>query len=70
MVYQAEEWMEWLKQMDKIGAGDQHRSLVASQIALILRDLELIDQNRANKVSARFKSATPSRKVTTLSQAD
>ena len=42
--------------MKTLGKNEQYRPMVASQIALILRDLELIDQNRTQKISARFSN--------------
>lgn len=46
VVREMEERVEWLEAMEAVGAGEQYRGLIASQLALKLRDLELLDQER------------------------
>ncbi|XP_050720402.1 UPF0193 protein EVG1 homolog [Eriocheir sinensis] len=46
LVREMEERVEWLEAMEAVGAGEKYRSLIASQLALKLRDLELLDQER------------------------
>lgn len=46
-----EERVEWLEAMEAVGAGEKYRSLIASQLALKLRDLELLDQEQTRDLA-------------------
>ena len=52
-----EERVAWLEEMEMVGAGEQYRSLIASQLALKLRDLELMDQERARVLARAERQA-------------
>ncbi|CAL4237689.1 unnamed protein product, partial [Meganyctiphanes norvegica] len=45
----------WLEDMEAAGAGDQYRALINTQIALKLRDMELLDATRAREVAREVK---------------
>ncbi|XP_042868101.1 UPF0193 protein EVG1-like [Penaeus japonicus] len=51
LVSEMEERVHWLQAMEDVGAGDEYRPLIASQLALKLRDLELLDQERARELA-------------------
>lgn len=50
-----EERAQWLKAMETVGAGDKYHNLIATQLALKLRDLELINQERARDLTRAMK---------------
>ncbi|XP_071551671.1 UPF0193 protein EVG1-like isoform X2 [Panulirus ornatus] len=55
LVNEMEERVQWLKAMEAVGAGDKYHNLIATQLALKLRDLELIDQKRARDLTRAMK---------------
>ncbi|XP_069937830.1 UPF0193 protein EVG1 homolog [Cherax quadricarinatus] len=61
LVSEMEERVEWLEAMEALGAGDKYRDLITTQLALKLRDLELIDQERARHLTRAMhcKMAAP-----------
>ena len=57
VVREMEERVVWLESMEAVGAGHQYRGLIASQLALKLRDLELLDQERAQDLAKAERQA-------------
>ncbi|XP_071520573.1 UPF0193 protein EVG1-like, partial [Panulirus ornatus] len=55
LVNEMEERVQWLKAMEAVGAGDMYHNLIATQLDLKLRDLELIDQKRARDLTRAMK---------------
>ncbi|XP_047491818.1 UPF0193 protein EVG1-like [Penaeus chinensis] len=55
LVREMEERVHWLEAMEAVGAGDEYRPLIASQLALKLRDLELLDQERARDLARSMR---------------
>nr|XP_045618647.1 UPF0193 protein EVG1 homolog isoform X2 [Procambarus clarkii] len=67
MVSEMEERVHWLEAMEALGEGGKFRHLIAAQLALKLRDLELIDQERARDLNRAMKlkiAAAPKQKLT------
>ncbi|MPC29878.1 UPF0193 protein EVG1 [Portunus trituberculatus] len=57
MMREMEERVVWLESMEAVGAGQKYRGLIASQLALKLRDLELLDQERARDLAKAERQA-------------
>ncbi|XP_045618646.2 UPF0193 protein EVG1 homolog isoform X1 [Procambarus clarkii] len=67
LVSEMEERVHWLEAMEALGEGEKFRHLIAAQLALKLRDLELIDQERARDLNRAMKlkiAAAPKQKLT------
>lgn len=59
VVGEMEERVAWLEAMEEVGAGAKYRDLIATQLALRLRDLELLDQERARKLARAMRQHLP-----------
>ncbi|XP_045102077.1 UPF0193 protein EVG1-like [Portunus trituberculatus] len=57
LMREMEERVVWLESMEAVGAGQKYRGLIASQLALKLRDLELLDQERARDLAKAERQA-------------
>ncbi|KAK8377520.1 hypothetical protein O3P69_013865 [Scylla paramamosain] len=57
LVREMEERVVWLESMEAVGAGQKYRGLIASQLALKFRDLELLDQERAQDLAKAERQA-------------
>ncbi|XP_066971527.1 UPF0193 protein EVG1 homolog [Macrobrachium rosenbergii] len=61
LVNEMEERVQWLEAMEAAGAGEKYRHLIATQLSLKLRDLELLDQERARELKRRMRGREKSK---------
>ncbi|XP_076031509.1 UPF0193 protein EVG1 homolog [Oratosquilla oratoria] len=53
---EVEERLSWLQEMEKLGVGNKYHNIIEAQLALKLRDMELLDYEKAVELQRRLQT--------------